>query len=185
MVQIFYTLRSTPFGVLAIVWTAAAETPQVIRVFLPNGQRPVQELIRGRFAESEKSSCEVIEGLGENIDRFFAGESVQFRLEVLRLSLCSPFQEKVLLVESRIPRGWVSTYKRIAHVLSKPKASRAVGTALANNPFPIIIPCHRAIRSDGTLGGFQGGLRMKRHFLELEGIGFSKEGKVLTDRMYY
>jgi methylated-DNA-[protein]-cysteine S-methyltransferase len=57
--------------------------------------------------------------------------------------------------------------------------------ALARNPFPLLIPCHRAIRSNGKLGGFQGGPGMKRALLELEGIEFSPTGKVLTDRIHY
>jgi methylated-DNA-[protein]-cysteine S-methyltransferase len=60
----------------------------------------------------------------------------------------------------------VSTYQRIAGHLGSPQAARAVGTTLAHNPFPIIVPCHRAIRTDGTLGGFQGGMEMKRALLE-------------------
>jgi len=66
-----------------------------------------------------------------------------------------------------------------------PKGARVVGNALARNPFPIIIPCHRAIKTNGELGGFQGGLDMKRALLELEGIEVSDKGKVITDRIYY
>jgi methylated-DNA-[protein]-cysteine S-methyltransferase len=89
------------------------------------------------------------------------------------------------LAEHRIPRGWVSTYGRIAKSLAVPRGARAVGSALSHNPFPIIIPCHRALRSNGELGGFQGGLAMKRALLELEGVQFSPTGRVLTDRVYY
>ncbi len=63
--------------------------------------------------------------------------------------------------------------------------ARVVGNALARNPFPIIIPCHRAIKSNGALGGFQGGIKMKRALLELEGIEFSERGMVVTKRIYY
>ncbi|MEE9618423.1 MAG: MGMT family protein [Anaerolineae bacterium] len=103
----------------------------------------------------------------------------------MALERCSEFQRRVLLAEHRIPRGWVSTYGRIAIRVGVPGGARAVGGALARNPFPIIIPCHRAIRSDGQLGGFQGGLRMKQSLLELEGIEVAQTGKVLTDRLYY
>ena len=91
----------------------------------------------------------------------------------------------MLLAEYDIPRGWISTYKRIAGHLGITNGARVVGNSLAKNPFPIFIPCHRAIRSDGALGGYQGGLAMKRALLELEGIEFSTDGKVLTDRIYY
>jgi len=60
-----------------------------------------------------------------------------------------------------------------------------VGNALAKNPFPIIIPCHRAIKTNGDLGGFQGGVKMKRALLEQEGIKFSNQGKVIIKKIYY
>ena len=68
------------------------------------------------------------------------------------------FQESVLRAEAtEIPRGRVSTYKLIAEHVGTHNGARAVGTALARNPFPLIVPCHRAIRSDRRLGGYQGG----------------------------
>jgi methylated-DNA-[protein]-cysteine S-methyltransferase len=86
------------------------------------------------------------------------------------LDHCSKFQQKVLRAASAIPRGKVSTYQRLAKQIGNSKAARSVGRALANNPFPIMIPCHRVIRSDGSLGGYQGGLKMKRALLKKEGV---------------
>ena len=91
----------------------------------------------------------------------------------------------MLLAEYGIPRGWVSTYGRIATHLGVPGGARAVGNALGSNPFPIVIPCHRAVRADGRLGGFRGGVEMKRALLTMEGVEVSQAGKVLTDRFYY
>ncbi|MCU0651108.1 MAG: MGMT family protein [Candidatus Omnitrophica bacterium] len=85
------------------------------------------------------------------------------------LDMCPVFQRKVLKAMLSVPRGTTITYKEIAQKIGRPGAARAVGNALANNPFPIIIPCHRAIRSDGTLGGYQGGTKMKRALLKAEG----------------
>lgn len=110
--------------------------------------------------------------------RSLAGEPVYVPTSLLDLGQCSAFQRRVLLAEYGIPRGRVTTYGRIAAGLGVPGASRAVGTALARNPFPIVIPCHRTVRSDGDPGGFRGGADMKRALLELEGVEFTPAGKV-------
>jgi len=86
---------------------------------------------------------------------------------------CPTFQQKVLRAVSTIPCGEVRTYKFIAKQIGNPKAARAVGRALANNPFPLIIPCHRVICSDGKLGGYQGGLKMKRSLLKMEEVSLA------------
>jgi methylated-DNA-[protein]-cysteine S-methyltransferase len=74
----------------------------------------------------------------------------------------------------------VTTYGRLAARLGAPGAARAVGNALARNPFPLIIPCHRCVLEGGQLGGFRGGLEMKRALLEMEGVVFDDQERVLT-----
>ena len=82
------------------------------------------------------------------------------------------FQQKVWGSLKKIPKGKVKTYLEVARAIRKPKAFRAVANAIAKNPYPIIIPCHRVIRSDGNLGGYsgKGGIRQKRFLLETEKI---------------
>ena len=82
------------------------------------------------------------------------------------------FQIKVWNAISKIPKGKVKTYKELARSIRKPKASRAVANACGKNPFPIKIPCHRVIRSDGRLGGYsgEGGIETKREILRSEGV---------------
>ena len=145
----------------------------------------MENVLDKTFSSIHTSSCSPITELSKKIQRFLEGEVVTFELDIISLEGCSEFQRKVLMAEHKIPRGWVSTYGRIARSLEIPGAARAVGGALAHNPFPIIIPCHRAIKSNGELGGFRGGLRMKRALLELEGVEFSQAGKVITERVYY
>jgi len=82
------------------------------------------------------------------------------------------FQKKVWMALFRIPVGKVVSYADLARRIKKPKAVRAVGSALGANPVPVVIPCHRVIASDGTLGGFGGGLAIKRLLLKEEGSHF-------------
>ena len=86
------------------------------------------------------------------------------------------FQIKVWKAISKIPRGQVRTYKELAKLIKKPKASRAVANACGKNPYPIKIPCHRVIRSDGSLGGYsgRGGISAKKDILKKEGYNFGK-----------
>ncbi len=80
------------------------------------------------------------------------------------------FEEEVLDLVSKIPKGKVSTYKKIAQALEKPKSYRAVGNALNKNPNPIEIPCHRVVKSNGKIGGYAKGRETKRKLLRKEGI---------------
>ena len=181
----FYTLLPSAFGTFSIVWQRTANGPKVHRVVLPDERRPAENLVQMSFADASPLSCRAITSLGESIQSCLEGEAVVFELETIALERCSEFQKEVLLAEYMIPRGWVSTYGRIAKSLGIPGGARAVGGALSRNPFPIIIPCHRAIRSNRELGSFQGGQKMKRALLEFEGIHFSPSGKVLTNRIHY
>ena len=85
----------------------------------------------------------------------------------------------VLLEEKKIPRGEVLSYAGLATKLGMPDSARAVGRALSGNPFPLVIPCHRTIRSDGGIGGFQGGASMKKNLLEMEGFTFIKADRLI------
>jgi len=178
-------IPSTPFGPVAIVWSFFCDFPKIVRVLLSTPEVSAKVRVSKLYPDSEASSCAEIDAVATAIGAFLEGENVRFSLDVADLSLCSPFQQSVLRAEHHIPRGSVSTYQLIASHLGKRNGARAVGNALANNPFPIIVPCHRAIRSDGSLGGFQGGLDMKRALLRTEGITFDSSGRVLTRRFHY
>ena len=181
----YYTTVPSAFGTLSIVWRETSEGPKVCRLLLPNERIPAEEVVRTTCVGIRTLSNPTIRLLAEQIQSFLAGKAVDFQISLIDLGQCSEFQKRVLLAEHQIPRGWVSTYGRIARSLGIPNAARAVGTALSRNPVPIIIPCHRAIRSNGDLGGFRGGLEMKRALLELEGVEFSATGKVVTNKLYY
>jgi methylated-DNA-[protein]-cysteine S-methyltransferase len=181
----YYTTVPSAFGTLSIVWRETSEGAKVRRLLLPSEEISAEEVLLTTRAGTGPVSNPEIGELAERIQGFLKGEAVDFEVRLVDLGQCSEFQKSVLLAEHKIPRGWVSTYGRIARSLGLPTAARAVGTALSRNPFPIIIPCHRAIRANGDLGGFRGGLEMKRALLELEGLEFSTTGRVLTSRFYY
>jgi methylated-DNA-[protein]-cysteine S-methyltransferase len=181
----FYCFRETRFGPVAILWSVHQGQAKIRRVLLSRPGLSAKQTIKTLFPDSSASSSAEIEVLADRIKAFLAGEDLRFSLDVARLDLCSPFQQQVLRAEHGIPRGKVSTYQRIAGHLGHPRAARAVGTALAHNPFPIIVPCHRAIRSDGTLGGFQGGVEMKRALLEMEGVLVDGSGRVVSGQLFY
>ncbi len=181
----FYVLTPSAFGDLGIVWRKTKAGPRVCHIFLPTERVAVQNVVHVTFPHAERKSCPAISELDEKIRRFLAGEALEFELVLMEFERCSEFQHRVLLAEHKIPRGWVSTYGRVAKSIGVPGGARAVGNALARNPFPIVIPCHRAVRADGSLGGYRGGGEMKRALLEMEGLEISPAGKVLVDRFYY
>jgi O-6-methylguanine DNA methyltransferase len=105
--------------------------------------------------------------LPQRIKHYLNGKPVTFP-DKLDLSWASSFQRDVWRVTQSIPYGETRSYAWVAGELGMPKAARATGRALAKNPLPIIIPCHRVICSDGSLGGFGGGALWKRRLLEIE-----------------
>ena len=121
---------------------------------------------RARLEKNPKAVQHVMAQLRE----YFAGGRSTFNLPV-DISQLTPFQRRVLEVTSHIVAGQVWTYHRVAERLGRPHSSRPVGQALASNPVPIVIPCHRVIASNGSLGGYSGGsgLKAKRWLLQLEG----------------
>ncbi len=87
------------------------------------------------------------------------------------------FREKVYRITKRIPRGRVSTYAAVARTIGSPRAFRAVGSALNENPYAPQVPCHRVVRSDGRIGGFASGSERKTTLLKKEGVEV-KKGKI-------
>ena len=94
---------------------------------------------------------------------------VEFRM-TCDLTAATPFQRQVWLKAREIPYGESRSYSWIASEIGNPRACRAVGQALGQNPLPIVIPCHRVLSAHGAVGGFSGGLDIKRRLLRLEGI---------------
>ena len=132
-------------------------------------QRSAQEAHRllGDSVKQAAWSPHLFDDLVERLKIYFSGHKTAFPDE-LDLSETTPFQRQVWETTRLIPYGETRSYLWVAEQLKKPGAVRAVGQALGRNPLPIIIPCHRVVASSGKLGGFSGGLEMKRYLLWLE-----------------
>ena len=110
-----------------------------------------------------------LDDVRRELDEFFEGRREGFDVPI-DWALTSGFTRKVLQATAAIPFGAVSTYREVAEHAGSPKATRAAGNALSSNPIPIVVPCHRVLRTGGGLGGYTGGLEKKETLLRLEGV---------------
>ncbi len=158
-----YTVFDTEFGWMAIVASANG----LCRLTLP---QPAADKALVLIADYFPGAVVDSSGFRELVFRlgsYFEGERIDFGDE-LDLRNFTVFQQSVWKLASSIPYGETRTYGWIAEELGRSGSVRAVGQALARNPLPIIIPCHRVVGSGGAIGGFSGGLEMKKRLLELE-----------------
>jgi methylated-DNA-[protein]-cysteine S-methyltransferase len=182
--QLSFCIRSTRFGSLAMLWSPYEGKPKIYRIMLSTPLITADDAVRNYFPDAVAHSCSEITAVIDRIDAFLNSEHIQFSLDNLRMDLCAPFQNKTLLSNYAIPRGKVSSYGALARKAGFRGAARAVGSVMAGNRFPVIIPCHRVIRSDGSLGGYGGGMKMKRRLLEMEGVEFHDDMHV-AERCFY
>jgi methylated-DNA-[protein]-cysteine S-methyltransferase len=169
---------------IGLVWDYAGKKPRMEYIYLPNPKRKLKERIVKDYPAINKIPRKIPGGIDDQIARLYFGQRVNINFSLLNLSRLTDFSAKVLKQTCKIPRGKVATYFGLAAKLGTPRAARAVGTALANNPFPIIIPCHRVVRADGGLGGFGGGLKMKRELLNREGVALNAEDLVNAEFLH-
>lgn len=158
-----YGIFSTPKG-----WVGAMSSALgLVKITLPvpSSEAAIDELEEP--VEQALWSPDTFNNLAGRLITYFSGEPVVFP-DPVDLSRGTPFQRKVWAATMSIPYGETRSYAWIAHQVGKPAAFRAVGGALGKNPLAIIVPCHRVIASDNTLGGFGGGLEMKKWLLRLE-----------------
>ncbi len=134
-------------------------------------------LIRaGRQPEAPTAGARrMVERARRELAEYLAGQRAFFSVPV-DLSTASPFQRTVLEAAARIRFGQVTTYTDLARRIGHPRAARAVGTALARNPVPVVVPCHRVLRRDGGLGGYLFGLGVKARLLGIERVTPALEG---------
>ncbi len=143
----------------------------LVAAYLPQSQREIRQVIRRDWPEAVESQ-ELLPRFKQEVLDYFAGRRVRFSVPI-DLSDVSPFWREVLEQCRRIPYGKTATYGDLARAVGRPGAARAVGGAMAHNQVPLVIPCHRVLRSDGSLGGFSSpdGIRLKERMLRLEDAG--------------
>jgi methylated-DNA-[protein]-cysteine S-methyltransferase len=176
MTQAAYCLFETPLGWCAIAWSGnpSTDTPYAVTAFqLPEA---TVELTESRIVQSSggvksrKIPLQVID-INERVCNHLEGVLQDFRDVPVDLSGVGPFVRKVCEAARQIPVGQTVTYADLANALGQPTAARAVGRALARNPIPLIIPCHRVLAAGGKPGGFSafGGRATKAKLLAIEG----------------
>jgi len=176
--RVFYQLIPSAIGKIGIVWVQKNAAPLIIHILLPQKDILITETISKKCPDALEQSHKKLKKLCLQIQNFLEGSPVSFSLEFIDITQCYDFQKKVLLETRQIPRGKVISYGSLAERILAPGAARAVGSALAKNPFPLIIPCHRVVKSTGYLGNFGGGPEMKRFLLQMEGVPSTTKGKI-------
>ena len=167
LLDVAYRTVDSPVGELLI----AATPLGLVRVaFSSEGYDAVLQNLSDRISSRLLHAPARLDAVARQLDEYFSGRRHTFDVP-LDLQLSKGFRRVVLghlAVDVRY--GTTASYGTLARLSGSPKAVRAVGTTCATNPIPVVVPCHRVVRADGTLGGYRGGPTAKRALLDLEGI---------------
>lgn len=167
MPDLYWCRYPSPWGSLRLLATERG----LCRVILPTEEgveRWVARFLPGRTAVE---GGRLLQEATEQLEHYWAGRLHTFDLPLDLYG--TTFQKAVWQALQTIPYGQTWSYAQVAAAIGRPQATRAVGAAVAANPLPIVIPCHRVIRADGSLGGYGGGVEMKRSLLRLEGCNLA------------
>lgn len=164
LVDVAVTTMDSPLGELLLLATRRG----LVRIAFESENRDevlgdVATHLSPRILEAPRR----LDSVRRELDRYFNGELREFDLD-LDWSLVGPFARRVLRRTARIPYGSVASYGDVALGIGVPRGARAVGNALGSNPIPVVVPCHRVVRTGGAMGGYGGGVPRKRWLLDLE-----------------
>jgi methylated-DNA-[protein]-cysteine S-methyltransferase len=166
LLDVAYATVDSPFGPLLL-----AATPRgLVKVSFPQfGTEATLEELATKISPRVLEAPARLNEARRELDRYFEGRLTEFELP-LDWRLTEGFRKKVQQTINRIPYGRTRSYTEVARSAGNERAVRAAGTACGANPLPIVVPCHRVLRSGGALGGYGGGLPMKEALLKLEGV---------------
>lgn len=167
-------VQETLAGCVGYAWTERG----IAAVTLPCDNPPAALVEMERYTGGDSCGAgfvppepgEPAYGLGDALREYFNGQCTDFRCFRVDFSFYTPFQARILQAARQIPYGVVASYGQVAALAGRPQAFQAAGGALNVNRVLYLVPCHRVIKSDGSLGGFGSGTVWKRRLLELEGI---------------
>ncbi len=166
LVDVAYASVDSPLGPLTVASTPAG----LVRVAYA-GYRPEEEVIEDlarRISPRVLEAPARLDPVRRELDEYFEGRRTDFDVPI-DWSLTRGFTRRVLSATARIPYGELGTYASVAGAAGSPRAVRAAGNALGANPMPVVVPCHRVVRTGGALGGYTGGVERKEFLLRLEG----------------
>jgi methylated-DNA-[protein]-cysteine S-methyltransferase len=166
LLDVAYASVDSPLGPLLV-----AATPQgLVRVSYSEfrGKDETLEELARRVSPRVLEAPAKLDRVRRELDEYFEGRRQDFDVAI-DWSHLAGFTREVLRATAKIPFGGVSTYAGVAEAAGSPRAVRAAGNALGANPMPVVVPCHRVLRTGGTLGGYTGGLERKEFLLRLEG----------------
>jgi methylated-DNA-[protein]-cysteine S-methyltransferase len=167
LLDVAYATVDSPLGPLVV-----ASTPRGLVRLAYTGSRGEDEVVEdlaGKLSPRVLEAPERLDEVRRELEEYFEGRRSGFDLPI-DWSLSHGFTGKVLRQTARIGFGKTSTYAEVASRAGSPRAVRAAGNALGANPIPVVVPCHRVLRTGGALGGYTGGLERKEFLLRLEGV---------------
>jgi len=179
MKRVYYNYFASPIGMIYMAFSPTG----ICQLSL--NDRGEEEFCQ-KLKERLKAHTVKDPGSGKELKRsilsYLAGERKEFAGYELDISQGTPFQRRVWGEVKKIAYGHTRSYQEIAQQIGSDYAQRAVGQANGQNPIPLIIPCHRVIRSDGKIGGYSGGVEIKKRLLELEGLNISGQHSAFSDK---
>lgn len=162
-----YTLFPTVCGTFGFV----AKQGRLLASFLPESAGRLRKRLLGEWPDAVEHP-DALPAFRRQVEAYFMGKRSTFSAKSIKIDLSrfTPFQQAVLEVCRNIPHGQTACYADLARAVGRPGAARAVGSTMARNPLPLIIPCHRVLRADGSIGGFSSpeGIAEKKRMLLLE-----------------
>ncbi|HAR94379.1 MAG TPA: cysteine methyltransferase [Deltaproteobacteria bacterium] len=175
MDRIEFAIDRSDFGNLTLV----TRNGRLVSLDIDSDDRlRLRKSVLSRYPDA-KERPESFRPLLRALDRYFKGRRVDFET-ALDMDDLGDFTRAVLTEVSKVPYGKTTTYGSLGAAIGFPRAPRAVGQALGRNPIPIVVPCHRVVKADGSLGGFTIGIEMKARLLTIEGIRLRRLGNSIV-----